>query len=311
MEIKKKIVVVTPAGRRAYLDLMKHYILGDADIAEWHLWDNCRDPEDRIYINSLADKYRKIKVIEIDLSDGTNLSVNKFYKFCNDPDVFYIKMDDDLVYLSPGLANILYQSALIGKQDFAFWSPIVINNAICSALLKSIGKISTNVKLSSQASCPNGWGSPEFANKLHQEFLKLLKLNLSITLDTTWNISLSRFSINCIGFWGADVLRLGDKFCPLDVDDEEWISAQSPSITNRMGRLVGSACVSHYSFYTQERFLNQTNVLDCYYDIAGLKRTFPLPKNKKNNIFLKRIIAYLKRKYLANKQKVDLKFIEL
>jgi len=303
------LIIVTPAGRRAYLDLLKYYILRDIEVTEWHLWDNCRDPKDRVYINGLAAQYEKIKVIKADLADGTNLSVNKFYMFCNDPQVFYIKMDDDIVYCSPDLTNVLYQAALKGKDDYAYWSPIVVNNAICSAVLKSINKISTDYKLSFQADCQNGWRNSEFAMKLHQEFLKLLKLNLNITQDITWNISLSRFSINCIGFWGADVVALGDKFCPLDVDDEAWLSAQMPVMTNRMGQLIGAACVSHYSFFTQERALNKTNILDQYYEAAGLKRVFPFPANSKNNNFLRKIVRYIKQKFLMNKNQVSIKFI--
>ncbi len=53
-----KIVVVTPAGRRAYLELLSKYVIDDADIDEWHLWDNCRLQADRYHINQLAQRHK-------------------------------------------------------------------------------------------------------------------------------------------------------------------------------------------------------------------------------------------------------------
>ena len=41
-----KLIVVTPAGREKYLRLLSHYVLKSSDVHEWHLWDNCRLPED-------------------------------------------------------------------------------------------------------------------------------------------------------------------------------------------------------------------------------------------------------------------------
>jgi hypothetical protein len=97
--VMHRIVVVTPAGRRKYLDVLKHYILNDYSIDAWHLWDNCRSEADRRYIYELERISPKISIISIKGSDGSNASVNRFYTKCRDPDVFYIKMDDDIVYL--------------------------------------------------------------------------------------------------------------------------------------------------------------------------------------------------------------------
>jgi len=35
-----KVIAVTPAGRRRYLELLAKYVLSDEAVAEWHLWDN-------------------------------------------------------------------------------------------------------------------------------------------------------------------------------------------------------------------------------------------------------------------------------
>ncbi|MDK2791072.1 MAG: hypothetical protein PWP15_1592 [Methanothermococcus sp.] len=165
-----KIFVVTPAGRKKYLEILSKYILKDDSIDEWHLWDNCRDESDREYICQLSREHKKITVIKECGVDGTNKSVNKFYKYCRDEDVFYIKMDDDIVYLPEKFGLKLYLKAIREKNSFSWWSPMVINNAICTYLLKTKGRIKTNAFLSAQASCPVGWGSPFLQNCYIEHF---------------------------------------------------------------------------------------------------------------------------------------------
>lgn len=272
-----RIVVVTPAGRRAYLDVLRHYILGDRHIAEWHLWDNCRHVLDRAYIESLAREDGRIRIVRQEGADGGNRCINAFYATCVDPGTFYIKMDDDIVHLGEGAASTLLATAAAERERFLWWSPLVVNNALCSWLLQQHGLLDTDRELTAQASCPTGWKDPKFAVGLHRAFLAILARGERIVIpDST--VSLSRFSINCIGFFGEDVARYGALFCPPGVSDEEWISAVLPLKTGRPGRIVGGACAAHYSFYPQERLLNATDVLDGYYALAGIPRRHDPPK---------------------------------
>ena len=272
--IMHRVIAVTPAGRRGYLELLAHYVIQDDTITEWHLWDNCRQQSDRDYIHTLAETCEKIKIVRLPQVDGTNNSINRFYKFCNEPDTFYIKMDDDLVYLPPGLGARLRQNAAGDRGQYLWWSPLVINNAICSWLLKYTSAVTMPAEITAQAACRVGWRSPDFAESLHRAFIRALKAQSSQVFEIpSQTVSLSRFSINCIGFFGADVLAAGDDFCPMGVDDEEWISAVLPAKLGRSGRIVGDLTVAHYSYYTQESALLKTDILDEYYGIAGLKLT--------------------------------------
>lgn len=275
-----KLIVVTPAGRRAYLDILKHYVLKDSRVDEWHLWDNCRDPADREYINALAKAHDKVKVLVADKVDGSNLSVNKFYKFCNDPEAFYIKIDDDVVYIAEGCFEAILREAEKTRGSYLWWSPLVINNALCSYLIKHSGDgLEIRPTLTAQAACPFGWRNPKFAIDLHRAFLRGLARGVQVkTCDV--DVSLSRFSINCLGFFGEDVRQLGDSFCPASTDDEEWITATLPLLTGRHGRILGGALVAHYSFFTQENELNETTILDEYYGLAGIARKYPLPAKR-------------------------------
>lgn len=296
-----RIVVVTPAGRMRYLELLKYYILKDASIDEWVLWDNCRDPLDREYINQLEKEHLKIRVIRLENVDGTNLSVNRFYSFCKDESAFYIKMDDDIVYLPEQFGLSLYMSAMKERDQFLWWSPMVINNAICSWLLKYHSKVEIRENVSCQAGDFFGWRDPEFAETLHRTFLARLKTNdVQAFSVANFTVSLSRFSINCLGFFGEDVKKYDQQFCPLGVDDEEWLSAFFPSAVGKSGRIVGNLVISHFSFFTQERELLDSKILEQYYDVVGL---VPPPYEIKKSSLKQRARFYLLKRLHGGKRK--------
>ena len=53
-----RLVTVTPAGRRPYLEILANYLLRHRDvIAEHRWWLNTRVPEDVAYIYRLTDRY--------------------------------------------------------------------------------------------------------------------------------------------------------------------------------------------------------------------------------------------------------------
>jgi hypothetical protein len=266
-----KVIAVTPAGRRRYLELLAKYVLSDEAVAEWHLWDNCRDPADRAYIQSLADP--KIKIVSLPNSKGDNRSINKFYRTMTDPNAFYVKLDDDICYLPPGFFGRFAAKAAASTTKAIWFSPMVINNAICSWLLSFHGKIQSSHALSCLAACEIGWRNPEFAVLLHRAFLNKLEANQVESLhipDAT--MTMGRFSINCLGVFGKDRNALGDDgFCPLGVDDEEHISAFLPMLTKRPGQIIGDEVVAHFSYYTQERVVLDTDILARYYQFEAMR----------------------------------------
>jgi hypothetical protein len=258
-----KVIAVTPAGRRRYLEVLARYILSDETVAEWHLWDNCRDPADRTYIQSLASP--KIKIVSLPNSTGDNRSINKFYRTMTDPNAFYVKLDDDICYLPQGFFGRFAAKAAASRTNAIWFSPVVINNAICSWLLSFHGRIKSSLTLTCQAGCDIGWKHPELAVLLHRAFLDRIETDRVQSLhipDAT--MTLGRFSINCLGVFGSDRNALGDAFCPLGVDDEEHISAFLPMMTKRPGQIIGDEVVAHFSYFTQERVVLDTDLLARY-----------------------------------------------
>lgn len=266
-----KIVAVTPAGRRHYLEILKSYILKDSSIEEWQLWDNCRKQTDRDYIEDLARKHGKIRIIRAPAIDGSNRAINQFYRGLTDPQRFYIKMDDDVVYLPGGFGQQMYEVARQERGRFTYWSPLVINNSICAWLIKHHSQMNVAAEVIAAASCATGWRNPFFAQQMHRAFIHAVDRGTeNLFAVPNFNVSLARFSINCIGFFGSDVAALGDQFCPLGVDDEEWISAVLPSMTGKPGRIIGNLLIAHFAFFTQEVELLKWGVLDDYFRIAGV-----------------------------------------
>ena len=90
-------------------------------------------------------------------------------------------------------------------------------------------------------------------------------------------VRLARLSINAIGFFGSEILGLGELFHAMGGEEEEWLSASLPTILDRPGRIFGDLIAAHFSFYPQERDLLKTDILDRYYALAGL----PAPRYEK------------------------------
>jgi hypothetical protein len=266
-----RIVAVTPAGRRRYLELLRHYVCSDPSIAQWQLWDNCRTDEDRIYLEHLASLEPKVKIIRIDRADGTNRSINRFFQFCDDENAFYIRIDDDVVYLPKGFSQQLFERACSERKHYIWWSPLVVNNALCSFLLKHFSQTDIPENLSCQCMDEIGWRDPNFAVSLHRKFLDALGKNAVGRFNVPdFEVSLSRYSVNCISFFGSDVIQLGANFCPEGVDEEEWISAVLPARLHRPGRIIGNVVVAHFSFFPQEIEVLKAGILEQYYKVAGL-----------------------------------------
>ncbi|PDQ19881.1 hypothetical protein CN311_17120 [Mesorhizobium sanjuanii] len=269
-----KLIVVTPAGRERYLRLLSHHVLKSADVYEWHLWDNCRNEADRAYLQRLAATDKRCVIKTLPQADGSNNAIGDFFRFCDDADAFYLRLDDDVVFLEEGFFARFMKRVMAEKGAALWYAPLIINNAICNTMIKYLSKVLVEGPLTCQASCEFSWAHASFPQALHPVFIEAVRTNrLGDFRVPDREIRLSRFSINAIGFFGSDIVELGDGFFPPGGDhggEEEWLSATLPAKLDRPGKVLGDLVVAHFSFFTQERRLLQTNILDRYYELAGL-----------------------------------------
>jgi hypothetical protein len=273
-----KLIVVTPAGRERYLRVLSHYVLGSPEVAEWQLWDNCRNESDKRYLRELAATDPRCTIKELPGADGGFRIIGDFFQFCDDPEALYLRFDDDVVYVEPGFFEKFKARALAAKGAALWFAPLIINNAVCGSLLKHLSNVVIKGPITAQAMCPFAWAHASFPKALHPVFIDAVRRGrLDDFRVPDRDIRMSRFSINAIAFFGSEIARLGELFLPPAGDEEEWFSVALPAKLDRSGRVFGNLIVSHFSFYTQERKLLQTDILDDYYRLASL----PVPHYEK------------------------------
>ena len=121
-----KLIVVTPAGREKYLRLLSHYILKSPEVSEWHLWDNCRKDADRAYLHGLAESDPRCSIKTLPGADGGFGIIGDFFRFCDDPEALYLRLDDDIVFIADDFFSRFIERAL-GERGKSIWfSPLFI-----------------------------------------------------------------------------------------------------------------------------------------------------------------------------------------
>ena len=267
-----KLIVVTPAGREKYLRLLSHYVLGSSEVAEWHLWDNCRNEEDRRYLNELAATDPRCSIKRLPGANGGFAIIGDFFRFCDDPTALYLRFDDDVVFIEPGFFEAFKSKAIAERGSALWYAPLIINNAVCGSLIKHLSKVVLKGPVTCQAMCPFVWGHASFPKAIHPVFQDAVRRGrLDDFRVPDRDVRMSRFSINAIAFFGSEIQDLGEGFFPPEGNEEEWFSAVLPAKLDRQGRIFGDLIVSHFSFYTQERELLQTSILEDYYRLASLE----------------------------------------
>ncbi|UCI17577.1 hypothetical protein FJ970_21000 [Mesorhizobium sp. B2-1-8] len=301
-----KLIVVTPAGREKYLRLLSHHVLKSPEVDEWHLWDNCRNEADRAYLQKLAASDPRCKIKTLPSADGSLEIIGRFFRFCDDADALYLRLDDDVVFLEEGFLPRFKERAMAEKGSALWYAPLIINNAVCSTLIKNFSRVLIDGPLTCQAMCPYSWAHASFPMALHPVFIEAVRTNrLSDFRVPDREVRLGRFSINAIGFFGSEVLDIGEVFFPPGNDEEEWLSVTLPAKLDRPGKVFGDLVAAHFSFFTQEQRLLQTTILDDYYALAGL----PAPAYEKPVVKARlkdRLRPWRKRKDPAPKYRVSL-----
>jgi len=275
-----KLIIVTPAGRERYMRLLSHYVLASPAVTEWHLWDNCRTVGDRRYLRQLAASDPRCKLKERADADGTTESIGDFFRFCDDAEALYLRLDDDIVFVESNLFERFIAKAQTAAGDALWFSPLVINNGICNWMLQHFSRVVIEGPVTCGAMCPYSWAFASFPAALHPVFIDAVRRKrLADFRVPDREVRLSRFSINALGFFGRDKMAIGDMFYPPDRNEEEWLSAILPAKLNKGGKIFGDLAVAHFSYYTQEQQLLRMDLLASYYALAGLPMPhFELPR---------------------------------
>ncbi len=263
-----KIVAVTPAGRKRYLEILHQYIRSQRKIIdEYHLWVNTKVAADIDWMKTVHRfEPNFTKLVAPALQPDGNRTIGHFFNYCRDPNTIYVRFDDDILFMHPdALKNLL--DFRINNREYLLTFANILNNAVITHYQQKKGNLTGSGKDAALSfKDERGWKDPQFAEIVHNEFFKYLqngKLE-DFYLDNIVLENNERFSINCFAWFGADFARYN-----VDVSnkssEENYLSSELPAELNLKNAICGDALVSHFAFYTQRDHLeNNTDILQKY-----------------------------------------------
>jgi hypothetical protein len=265
-----KRIIVTPGGRKSYLEILLRYLIrakNDREFDQWVLWVNTKNSEDLEYMDSLAEQYDFIETRPLPIPYDGSWSIHAFFPECVEEDTVYVRLDDDIVFIEPGAIDRLIQFRLNNPQYFLVIGNIV-NNAILTYIHQHLGAIGRTFGTTAYACLADlGWKKPAFAHYVHREFLSQLNNgNIDRFRFPQWILhNFERVSINCISWLGSDFKQFGGK---VDRNEEPWLTVDKPMSLKRPNCIFGELLFAHYAFFSQRPELDWTDILPRYEAIA-------------------------------------------
>lgn len=288
-----KIILVTFGGREYTLKTLFKYILKyKSYISEYILFIATKKQSDIDYMLNFAKENSFVKTIYL---EG---SLDKTYKYCQEEDTVYIKLDDDIVYLEETLFTDFVKFRLENKEPLIIF-PIIINNTFISSYLQQkkifnftpksyiyekwpniFKKIKTKILnndynsicdlvKNNEVLCPYSWGNLNYCIKIHENFLNDIKNNNldKYRIDDIILEYSEPVSINCCCWIGGNLKKVIEKIGDIS-GDEPWLTLFAPTKINKSNIIYGKTIVSHYAFYKQRELgLDKTDISEKYYKL--------------------------------------------
>jgi hypothetical protein len=254
-----RVVAVTPAGRRRYMELLAPQILASALVDRYDIWVNTANPADNAYLAGLAAQYERVRLVPQPDGKAPGVdAIHGFHRHAADADTIYIRFDDDIVWLEPGFFEKLLRFRVDHPQHFLV-SPLVINNELCSSILQIQGKIRPWRRIRTDCFDRVGWAQPQFAVALHRLFLDLVRRGQSARLHAGAHaVALNHFSINCICWFGRDLAAFGGT---VDEQEEVDLSVVIPMRLSRTNCFYTDTIAVHFAFFSQRAWVDATDIL--------------------------------------------------
>ena len=261
-------IVVTPAGRRRYVEVLLRNLQAQRDSFDrWDLWLNTIDEQDLFYLRSLPEKHPWIRCIELEVPydhQEPNHGIRSFYKHaCNDDSV-YVRMDDDIVWLEPGFLDALFSFREVTRGPPLVFGNIV-NNGITSHLHQRFGGITGETEMAAYHFDSPAIHDGRFAERLHRQFLKAIRdSRLQSWKFDQWILhNYDPMNVNCIA-WHGDEMRMLVEGTGVHEAEEFFLAHVWPSVIGRHNVVFGRKMCVHYAFRDQRPHLDQSDVLSLY-----------------------------------------------
>lgn len=259
----RRVIVLTPAGRKKYMPLVSHYVYQHKGlIDEWRLWANTRDANDLACLHGMAEADPTFVHVQTERDGplgkiGEMPAIRAFYtKNYLDPKALYLRIDDDICYMHPDAIPNLVKFRHDNPDYFCITANMV-NSGLCSHLHDRMHlhprSIVERVPWESSGG-PLHWSS-NIATLLHDRFLKDVekpeKLAKWMCFDR-WELwENPRFGIAFIALNGEDIISLLGKWDGPERTDEEFFTMIHPNRIKRCNCICGKSLVVHFAYGPQ------------------------------------------------------------
>lgn len=267
----KRIIVVTPAGRNRYLNVLLSYVLREKSIIDkYRFWVNTTNAEDLEYIQGRVESDPDFFEAEY-LDDPKpewvgNRRVRlicKFFQNCTEPNTVYIRLDDDICWMIPGAIEALIDFR-IDHPEFFLVYPGIFNNGYTAEIHAKNGLVKFPV-----SSFRKWQREPEWGILHHEKLIESLEKNNfgQWMFEPSVITDYAQAPINCISWLGEEFAKfdgvVADKDC--DFLEEVWLTKIKPRQVNKYNCMYGGSLMAHFAFNTQrEYFEAHTNLLESY-----------------------------------------------
>ena len=287
--MRPKVITVTPAGRRSYIEILVPYLLANrAHIDEHHFWVNTKSGGDIAYLQSLAQQHPdffKLKRRPVHDRWRPCDSIWHYFQDYVEDETVYIRFDDDICYIAPEAIPRLVACRVAEREPFLIFGNIV-NNSICSYIQQRRGLLPRSWgKVKKICKDRVGWARGRFAARVHRLFLEDIRSGNVARWEFPRELlpDYDRFSINVICWFGHDLKGLPELSIPNlytenvthpltgeEIDDEEsTLTEYFPAKFARPCLICGDAVFGHFAYFTQRPYLEFfTNILDDYYNVV-------------------------------------------
>jgi hypothetical protein len=265
-----KIKPLVFAGRKETMRILFPMIKSDI-IDEVLVCVNTHNHDDIAFIDQYTQLHPRFrKVLLPNHIIGTPSAYTHMFELMTNTDTIYIKLDDDLIYLSPHFFEDLVKFRFEHPEYICIY-PWIINNPLCNWLGGWFKHFNN------QSDCMFWtWKDPKYAMMLLSAFSDG-KLPVNQRTDYEFdnkdafyrpeiNFSICP-SINAVCFWGRDC-KIMNWACrmPKYGTDEIFLTQGifNDFGTERKHIVYSSPVCVHYAFYTQRTVLNAMHILDKY-----------------------------------------------
>lgn len=277
-------------GRRQYIKILNCYleqnlIENGGLLSDVVFVSKTNNQADLKYLHHLVSQHPGTYFIKTDTD--LNWTFHNHYRNL-DLNRYYVKIDDDVLYIHPGAINSMLQTKL-NNPDAIFISANVINHPNSGQMhlsLRALINTTNSLPIDSKTGLPIcNWRHADCANVHHRSFLHHhQKKTLDAYVFPTWDLNAfgyHRWSINFFLFKGNEVQDVGPG------DDEQQISVEIPKNQKKHSLVVGTALVAHFGYKPQRRSgLNDSAFLPDYQRIAeGVCASTLLMRLSKRSMF--------------------------